>query len=109
MALTTIQPKSSHLPKFRESEAVYQALLKQSTKASITPSEAMRQILGAYLTKPFKLSSKDLTDGVKDRNWVPLRAEAPLVTGITKAAQKAGVSVGEAIRQILRRYLATNR
>ena len=106
MAFKPTTTKSARLPMVRGSEADYKALKKQATNAGITPSEAIRQLLDVYLAEPFKLSSQDLTDGMKDRHWAPLRAEAALVAGITKAAQKAGVSVGEAIRQIVRNHLA---
>lgn len=106
MAFKTNPKKSANLPMVRGSDKDYRALAKQAMKAGITPSEAIRQLLAAYLVNPFKLSSQDLTDGLKDRHWAPLRAQAALVAGITKAAQKAGVSVGEAIRQIVRNHLA---
>lgn len=108
MAFKTTTTKSARLPMVRGSEADYRALSKQSKKAGITTSEAIRQLLTGFLTQPFSLISEMLTDGAKDRNWAPLRAEPALVASITKAANKAGVSVGEAIRQIVRKHLRSN-
>lgn len=97
--------KSGRLPMIRGNEADYLALKKQATKAGITPSEAVRQLLEAYLATPFTLSADVLTLGLKNRSWPSLRAKPALVEGITKASQEAGITVTEAIRQIVRRHL----
>ena len=109
MPFLAIPPKSARLPKFRESEAVYKALNKQATKAGVTLAEAIRQLLGAYLANPFKLSPEALTEGPRDRHWAPVSAEPAFVQAITNAAQKSGVSVGEAIRQIVRNHLRSSK
>lgn len=108
MSFTTIPPKSARLPKFRESEAAYQALKKQATKAGITPAEAIRQLVSAFLAKPFKLTNEALPDGTKGHQWAPVNVDPVMLESITKAAQKAGVTVTEAIRQIVRRHLLTH-
>lgn len=109
MSFTTVPAKCARLPKFRESDAVYQALKKQATKAGITPAEAVRQLVGAFLAKPFKLNTDVPTDGAKDRHWAPVSVDPVMLKNITNAAQKAGVSVTEAIRQIIRKHLRSSK
>ena len=105
MSFTTIPAKSARLPKFRESEVVYLELKKQATEAGITPAEGVRQCLADYLAHPFNLTVDAPTTSVKDRHWAPVSVDPAMLKRVTKAAHKDGVSVGEAMRQIVRAHL----
>lgn len=96
-------PTPAVLPKVRERQEVVDALSEAARAAGITDSEAVRQLLEGYLREPFTLAPA--TTGALDGILAPCRANKPLVVGIQRHAKKAGVSVSEIIRQVVRRQV----
>ena len=91
------------LPKVRERQDVVDALSEAAKAADITDSEALRQLLDAYLAQPFLIA--EATKGNLDATLAPCRVSNALLVGVQRHARISGVSVSELIRQVVRRQV----
>lgn len=103
-----LQPpvRSARLPATRENADVIQAFAARAAKAGITVSEALRQVATAYARAPYALTHVPWTrTGENDAKWMPVRVAPDVSKAIIGSARKARISQGEAMRQIVRRWL----
>ena len=91
------------LPKVRERQDVVDALSDAAKTAGITESEALRQLLNAYLAQPFHMGQA--SKGNLDGTLAPCRVSNALLVGVQRHARYAGVSVSELIRQVVRKQV----
>lgn len=97
--LRAVPPKSATLPKVRMSQALMDSLQSQAAEAGVSTSEAVRQMLEAYLADPMPLARGDA--GQFDTVLSPTRASAGLVANVGERAREQGVVVAELIRSVL--------
>lgn len=90
----------------RETKAIVAALRERARAAGITPSEALWQILGNFSKRPFALRAQQPMDEAKDGRWPCVMVEPKVLSVLKARTQAAGISQGEAVRQIVRAWLA---
>lgn len=100
------RPQVPRLPAVRENSAIVSAVSARAHAAGITVSEALRQIATAYVLAPFPLAHVGSSrTGENDAKWMPVRVAPEVSKAIISAARNARISQGEAMRQIVRRWL----
>ena len=102
--LRAVPPKSATLPKVRMSQALMDSLQSQAAEAGVSTSEAVRQMLEAYLADPMPLSRGDARQLVAVLS--PTRASRVLVASVGEQAGRQGMAVAELIRSVLRERFA---
>lgn len=92
------------LTQVREDPAVIAALGVEAERAGIASTEAIRQLIDGYLADPWKFQPRTMSD-TKTGTWSAIKVSDQVVQDFTLCAERGGVSVAEAVRQIVRRYL----
>lgn len=102
--LTPPKPRG-WLPAFHERQDVVDALKARADKAGLPLAAALRQVVTHYAEDPWELERMEGYSLDLDARMGRIPVELEVEEAITKAAKKAKISTGEAIRQILRRWL----
>lgn len=102
--LRAVAPKSAMLPKVRLSQALLDVLYSQAAAAGIPTSEAVRQMLEAYLANPISLADDEVAR--LDAVLSPTRASAGLVANVGAQARAQGMVVADLIRRVLQERVA---
>lgn len=100
-------PPSRPRPVFvqiRETPEVVKSLADEAASAGIVSTEALRQIIADYNAHPFEFAPP-IRAGRKTHLWSNIKSDQATVDTFTAHARRQGVSVAEAIRQCVRRYL----
>ena len=96
------------LPKVRENQAVLDRFTEHVRQAGVSESEAIRQLLNAYLRWPFVMFTRPV-DGPLDGHLAPVRVPQRLARAVQAQAAREGVSVGELVRRVVREQVRVRR
>lgn len=95
---------SAVLTQVREDPAIIAALASEAERAGITSTEAIRQLIDNYLANPWYFKPRAASDA-KTGIWSAIKMPDMVIRDFTAHAERGGVSVAEAVRQVVRRYL----
>lgn len=93
-----------NIPMTRDTQAVGQAFIQAAHDAGISASQGLAQLLEQYAAKPFAFTP-GISPGRKDWRSRSITVDPAVARQIQRRAEHAGITLGEAIRQVVRRYL----
>ena len=103
-------PKSERelgtLPVVREDPDVVQRLGETADKAGVSSPEAIRQLLAAYVARPYDLEKLPIARRGLTSRLGPVKLDAGVLKAFQAHAEDAELSMGEAVRRVVRRFLA---
>lgn len=102
--LSPKQPLSATHPDVRIDAATRKQFAQRCKKAGTSPYAGVRQLIEAYLARPFKLHSARKRE-VCNAKIPGVRDTKESVQALKAKAATAGISHGEAIRQIIHHYI----
>lgn len=91
-------------PDVRVSKAMQKAFALRCNEAGVSTYDGLRQLVEAYLKRPFKFKDANRS-GMRDAKIPGVRDTPERVKALKAKASAAGISHGEAIRQIVQRYI----
>lgn len=102
-------PKSERelgtLPLVREAPDLVQRLADTAAKAGVSSPEAIRQLLAAYVARPYDLEKLPVARRGLTSRLGPVKLDAAVLEGFQRHAEDAELSMGEAVRRVVRRFL----
>ena len=93
------------LPLVREDPEVVQRLADVADKAGVSSPEAIRQLLAAYVARPYDLEKLPVARRGLTSRLGPVKLDAAVLEGFKRHAEDAELSMGEAVRRVVRRFL----
>lgn len=102
--LSPKQPLTALHPEVRIDSATREQFARLCKKAGTSSYAGIKQLIAAYLARPFKLHPAK-KDEVRDVKLSGVRDTPEHVKALKARADQAGVSHGEAIRQIIHHYI----
>ena len=91
-------------PDVRVDRAMLDAFSRRCKDAGVSTYGGLQQLIGVYLKRPFKLHPAKRS-ALQDAKIPGVRDTPERVVALKARASAAGISHGEAIRQIVRRYI----